>query len=195
MAQLVSAKGSDVLAWRAAGDFTATFRQLLLNRTEFCRSDEAAALLNGAAHALDTLALENDAFCSRCSGLTEEVAACAEPARLRDLITTFFAELYDHVTVHHSAPAFYQLSLLFLQALAGSLSRYAYTRLGPAGHQEFSPFCPLQLLLVHGDAGDGEIDRIVRYAGFLHEGFAACGLRIDEQITPRFKAEPDPGCA
>ena len=30
MAQLVSAKGSDVLAWRAAGDFAATFRQVIL---------------------------------------------------------------------------------------------------------------------------------------------------------------------
>ena len=44
MALLVSAKGSDVLAWRAAGDFAVTFRQVVLNRMEFCRSDDACLL-------------------------------------------------------------------------------------------------------------------------------------------------------
>ena len=48
MALLVSAKGSDVLAWRAAGDFAVTYRQVILDRMEFCRSDEAAAMLSGA---------------------------------------------------------------------------------------------------------------------------------------------------
>ncbi len=200
MAQLVSAKGSDVLAWRAAGDFVATFRQLVLNRMEFCRSDEATALLNDAVQALDDLSAANDAFCSRCDSLTGELGTCAEPARLRELTTLFFAGLYDHFAVHRSAPAFYQFSALFLQALAGSVSRYAYTKLGlsagqlpelalvalgPAGRQEFSPFCPLQFMLVHGHAVDGEIDHISRFADLVHEGFQACGLRIDDVVTPR----------
>ena len=200
MALLVSAKGSDVLAWRAAGDFAVTFRQVLLDRMEFCRSDEAAAMLTGASQALDDLAAANDAFCSRCDSLIEEVTACPEPARLRELTTTFFAGLYDHIAIHHSAPAFYQFSLLFLQALAGSVSRYSYTMLGdssarmpelalvalgPAGRQEFTPFCPLQFMLVHGQAGDAEGRLIERFATLLHEGFQACGLLVDEVVTPR----------
>jgi len=200
MALLVSAKGSDVLAWRAAGDFAVTYRQLVLDRMEFCRSDEAAALLSGVSQALDELAAANDAFCSRCDSLIGEVAACPEPARLRELTTSFFAGLYDHSAIHHSAPAFYQFSQLFLQALAGSVSRYSYTMLGdssarmpqlalialgPAGRQEFSPFCRLQFMLVHEQAGDAEDALIQRYATLVHEGFEACGILVDELVTPR----------
>lgn len=200
MALLVSAKGSDVLAWRAAGDFAVTFRQMVLDRMEFCRSDEAAAMLSGVTGAIDDLAAANDAFCSRCDSLIEEVAVCSEPVRLRELTTSFFAGLYEHIDIHHSAPAFYQFSQLFLRALAGSVSRYSYTMLGdpsaripemalialgPAGCQEFTPFCPFQFMLVHGPLDDAGDDRVQRYAALLHEGFAACGLLVDEQVTPR----------
>lgn len=200
MALLVSAKGSDVLAWRASGDFAVTFRQVVLDRMEFCRSDEAAALLTGASHALDELAEKNDAFCSRCDSLIDEVSTCHELPRLRELTTSFFAGLYDHLVINHSAPAFYQFSILFLQALAVAVRRYSYTMLGdssadmpelalialgPAGRQEFSPFCPLQFMLVHGQAADREDGLIHRFASLLHEGFKACGLQVDEQVTPR----------
>jgi hypothetical protein len=200
MALLVSAKGSDVLAWRAAGDFAVTFRQVILDRMELSRSDEADAMITGASHALDELASANDTFCSHCDSLIDEVAACHELTRLRELTTSFFAGLYDHTAIYHSAPAFYQFSLLFLQALAGSVRLHAYAALGPssaqlpeltlialgpAGRQEFSPFCPLQFMLVHGKAGDAEDGLIQRYAKLLHEGFKACGLQVDELVTPR----------
>jgi signal-transduction protein with cAMP-binding, CBS, and nucleotidyltransferase domain len=200
MALLVSAKGSDVLAWRAAGDFAVTFRQVVLDRMEFCRSDEAAALLTGVSRALDDLAAVNDGFCSRCDTLIAEVAACHDPVRLRELTAGFFTGLYDHCARHHSAPAFYQFSHLFLQALAGAVSRNAYTMLGdsaarmpelalialgPAGRQEFSPFCPLQFMLIHEDAAAAEDGLIHRYASLLHQGFEACGLQIDGVVTPR----------
>ena len=200
MTQLISAKGSDVLAWRAAGDFAATFRQIILNRMEFCRADQAAALLDGVKLALDDLSAANDAFCSRCGALLDEVAICSEPVRLRDLTVSYYAELYAHLSVHHSAPAFYQFSTLFLQSLAGSVCRGAYNRLGssarqmpemalvalgPAGRQEFSPFCPLQLMLVHGPAAGGDNEPIARFADLVHEGFQSCGLRLDETVTPR----------
>lgn len=200
MAHLVSAKGSDVLAWRAAGDFTVTFRQMLLDRMEFCRSNEAAEMLAATSHALDDLVAANDLFCSRSLSLMDEVAVCQEVSRLRELTTIFFAGLYDHVAIHHAAPAFYQFSILFLQALSGSLVRISYTTLGgastripemtiialgPAGRQEFSPFCPLQFMLVHGPADDAEEGFIKRFAALLHQGFEACGLQVDEAVTPR----------
>jgi signal-transduction protein with cAMP-binding, CBS, and nucleotidyltransferase domain len=200
MALLVSAKGSDVLAWRAAGDFAVTFRQVILDRMEFCRLDEAAAMITGASHALDDLATANDMFSSRCLNLIVEVEACPEPGRLRELTTSFFAGLYDHSAIHHSAPAFYQFSTLFIQALSGSVSRYslamlgdssarmpemALIALGPAGRQEFSPFCPLQFMLIHEGVEDAESGLIQRFATLLHEGFEACGLQVDEAVTPR----------
>jgi CBS domain-containing protein len=200
MALLVSAKGSDILAWRAAGDFAVTFRQMTLDRMEFCRSDEAAALLSGASQALDDLAAANDMFCSRCDNLIDEVAVCHEPGRLKELTTIFFAGLYDHSTFYHSAPTFYQFSILFLQALTGAVSRYSYTMLGDsaarmpelalialglAGRQEFSPFCPLQFMLVHGQADDAGNGLIQRFATLFHEGFEAFGLQVDKVVTPR----------
>jgi signal-transduction protein with cAMP-binding, CBS, and nucleotidyltransferase domain len=200
MALLVSAKGSDVLAWRAAGDFAVTYRQMILNRMEYCRSDEAAEMLAEVTQAVKGLTDANDLFCSRCEGLLAEVVACHEPARLRERATTFFAVLYEHCATHRAAPAFYQFSILLLQALAGSISRLSLTMLGssaasmpetalialgPAGRQEFSPFCPLQFLLVHGPVGDAEDGLVHRYAALLHEGFEACGLRVDKEVTPR----------
>jgi signal-transduction protein with cAMP-binding, CBS, and nucleotidyltransferase domain len=200
MAQLISAKGSDVLAWRAAGDFAATFRQIILSRMEFCRSDQAADLLDGVKLALDDRSAANDAFCRRCETLLEEVATCAEPERLKELTALFYDGLYAHLAVHHSASAFYQYSTLFLQSLTRGVSRNSYNTLGlsarqmpemtlialgPAGRQEFSPFCPLQLMLIHSPAADGDAELISRFAALVHECFEACGLRLDETVTPR----------
>ena len=200
MALLVSAKGSDLLAWRATGDFSATYRQVVLGRMEFCRSEEAMAMLAGVSHALEDLATANDRFCSHRLDLIQEVAACDELPRLGELTTIFFAGLYDHFDLHRSATSFYEFSLQFLKALAGSVSRCSYANLGhssprmpglalialgPAGRQEFTPFCPLQLMLVHGLAGDEEKALIQRYATQLHENFEACGLLVDKVVTPR----------
>jgi len=84
--------------------------------------------------------------------------------------------------------------------LARAVSRYSYTMLGdsaarmpelalialgPAGLQEFSPFCPLQFMLVHGQTGEEEQGLVQRFAALLHEGFEACGLQVDETVTPR----------
>ncbi|MBK5274733.1 MAG: hypothetical protein JJE30_06750 [Desulfuromonadales bacterium] len=202
MSLLVSAKGSEVLVWRASGDFAATFRQLALDRMEFCPSDEAAALLSGTCQALDDLAAANDTFCLHSTDLIAEVSACADPSRLRALTTEFFAGLYEHTGTYHSVPAFYEFSLLFLQSLAGSITRSAHAALrlpdrrmphvklialGPAGRLEFSPFCPLQLLLVHGEAAHADAETLSRFGSLIHEGFAACGLLVDEIVTPRNK--------
>ena len=200
MALLVSAKGGDVLAWRASGDFAATFRQLLLARLEFCQSSQAEALLMGTGQALDDMVAANDAFCLRCTELIGDVSACAEPPRLRALTAEFFAGLYDHLGIHRSAPAFYELSTLFVQSLSGSINRHAQAAvglpdrqmpqvkliaLGPAGRHEFSPSCPLQLLLVHGEADDAGHEALSRFGRLIHEGFEACGLHVDGIVTPR----------
>jgi len=200
MTLLVSAKGSDVLAWRACGDYSAAFRQSLLARLEFCRSNDAEALLKGTEVVLDDLIAANDAFCTRSTDLIEEVSACVELPRLRELTSAFFADLYEHIGIHHSAPAFYQLSTLFLQALSRSITRHAravlglpdrrmspvlLAALGEAGRQEFSPFCPLQLVLVHAEAGAVEYEALSQLGRLIHEGFEGCGFQVDGTVTPR----------
>jgi len=200
MALLVSAKGSDLLAWRAAGDFSATYRQMLLGRMEFCPADEAAGMLTEALQGLEDLALGNDSFCSQSERLLAELQACTETTHLRQLSGAFFDGLYQQTAIHHSVPAFFQFSARFLQALAGALGRIACAQLGkaasrlpelalialgPAGRQEFSPFCPLQFLLVQGASPAADNGLIQRYATLLHEGFEACGLQVDKLVTPR----------
>jgi signal-transduction protein with cAMP-binding, CBS, and nucleotidyltransferase domain len=199
MAALVTAKGSDINAWRAAGEFGAAFRQALLERSAHCGSEEAGVLFDETCQALETLAAANDEGVARLERIVVQTADCTDPVRLGELYGAFYAELYDHFGCYGSSTAFYHLSTLFLHELTGSLHRYTLQRLGPsgerlpgmmpmalgpAGRREFSPFCPLQLALVSGEAVDGDQEGISRYCGILHEGFKACGLLIDGEITP-----------
>lgn len=199
MALLVSAKGSDVLAWRAAGDFAATFRHSLLARLEFCSSSDGEQLLVRAGEALDVMAAGNRAFAERGDVLLEELAAGCDNRRLRELSGEFYSNLYEHVALFRSVAAFYEFSSRFLEVAArsimqrsaaalaasvGPLPQLKLFALGPAGRQEFSPFCPLQLLLVYGDEAIRD-DVQQRLGEMIHEGFAACGFRVDDVITPR----------
>jgi signal-transduction protein with cAMP-binding, CBS, and nucleotidyltransferase domain len=201
MALLLSAKGSDLLAWRACGDFAAAFRQALLARLEFCRlTNDAEELLTATGQVLDDLLAANDAFCTRSNELIAELSVCDDPSRLREISAEFFAGLYDHFGIHHSAPAFYEFSSLFLQALSRSIIRSAYATpalsdlpkqpvmliaLGAAGRREFSPFCPLQIMLVHGETGYAEQEALSQLGLLIHEGFEDCGFQVDGTVTPR----------
>lgn len=199
MAILATAKGSDIRAWRAAGEFGTAFRKALLERSAHCGSEEAEELFSETCQALEAFAATNDDRLARLERIVVQTAASEDPPRLGELCTAFYAELYDHFGCYGSAVAFYHLSALFLRELAGSLDRYARQRfrssggqrhdatlvaLGPAGRREFSPFCPLQLALVFGQTANGEDEDISGYCGALQEGFAACGLLVDGEITP-----------
>ncbi len=199
MALLVSAKGNDVLAWRAAGDFTATFRQQLLARLEFCKSGEGEQLLASAGQALDELVAENDSFILRCKTILDEVSVCTDHSRFKEFTDAYFTTLYEHVGIHHSATAFYELSDRFLRVLSGTIMRQARVTLGkaaenlpqlklialgPAGRQEFSPFCPFHTMLIHGDVDSVDRGAVNRLGQLIHEGFAACGFLIDEKVSP-----------
>jgi len=197
MATLATAKGKDIKAWRAAGEFGAAFREALLKRSARCSSDEAEVLFSETCQALEALAAENDERVARLQGIVARTAENADPSRLGELCSQFYAELYDHLGCYGSAVAFYHLSSLYLHELTGSLHRHALQRLGlsgehlsgmtlvamgPAGRREFSPFCPLQLALVTGQ--EGETQTVARYCAALQEGFEACGLQLDGEIAP-----------
>jgi len=199
MAVLVTAKGGDISTWRATGEFGAAFRQALLERSAHCGSGEAETLFGETSQALEALAAANDERVARMEAITARTADCTDPVRLGELCNAFYAELYDHFGCYGSAVAFYHLSTIFVRELAGSLHRYALKRLGtsgerlpdmmllvlgPAGRREFSPFCPLQLALVSGQAANGGQGGVFRYCGILQEGVAACGLQVDGEITP-----------
>ena len=199
MATLASAKGNDINAWRAAGEFGAAFRQELLKQCVLCGSEETEDLFGETCRALEALAAENDERLSRLRRIVFQTAESIDPSYLGELCNAFYAELYDHFGCYGSAIAFYQESSLFLRELTGSLNRNALQRLGssgerlsgltlvamgPTGRREFSPFCPLQLALVYGQTAEGEMEAVSRYCIALQEGFEACGLQVDGEITP-----------
>lgn len=199
MAVLVTAKGSDIDAWRTAGEFGVAFRQALLEKGAHCRSEETEALFGETCQALETLAADNDKNVAQLERIVAQTVANTDPVRLGELCAAFYAELYDHFGRYGSSVAFYHLSTQFLHELTGSLHRYALQRLGPsggrlpdmmpvalgpAGRREFSPLCPLQLALISKSDGNGNTEEVSRYCDILHEGFTACGLLVDGEITP-----------
>jgi len=193
---VISSKGSDINAWRQAGDFGATFRQALLDKAATLTSAEAEALFLGVGEELELRAHGHDVALAGIRRLMEEAAATVDPGRLKGVIREFYSACYALFAQTRSATAFYRISEEFLHVVAGTLLASAMMRLGlpgdtlpalalialgPAGRHEFSPFCSLQLLLVHGGA---ELPPAA-LGQTLHEMCEEAGLRPDNNITPR----------
>jgi len=200
MTFLVSAKGSDITAWRAARDFATTYRQILLEQASSGNFGTAEELFFKASSTLENLTEEHETLTSRLDGLLDEISAATQPSRLKELMNLFYTELYHHMELFRAAPAFYQMSMACLNRVNCTLIRYtmdqlglfaqripeiAILALGPAGRSEFTPFCPLQLMLVHGDTDASGIETLNLFSHILHSGFEEIGLRIDPVVTPR----------
>lgn len=138
------------------------------------------------------------------SALTKSVSADESQKMtsnsLKELTLSFYGDLYRHYGTFHSVPAFYQLSMRFLSQASsaiidraldqvgpdvGALPEMSLIAVGPAGRSEYSPFCLLQLLLVHGKASGAQLEGIDLFCQALHAGFEAAGLAVDPAITPR----------
>jgi hypothetical protein len=197
MTTLLSALGSDITAWRPAANFAVMFRQALLDRCGECSSQEAEELFAGVERLLGTCAAGHVAFRDALDGLIRELEGPSppDPLRLREIIGAHFTLLYGHFDRYHAARVFFESSGTFLHALTGAISRraelaaggslprMALVVLGPAGRREFSPFCPLQLALIHDAGSDRETAALFRYCQALLEGYEACGLVLDKDIS------------
>lgn len=203
MTSLLSAKGGDVTTWRAAENFAASYRQTLLDRASSGRINNSETVFLEAGDAVETAIAAHRDHLNRLHSLIEEVAGESQKTTsnfLKELTVAFYGDLYRHFGRFRSAPAFYQLSMAFLrQASATIIARakdelgtdshelpeMALIAVGPAGRSEYSPFCQLQILLVHGEAGGAQLQAIDLFCHSLHAGFEAAGLAIDPAITPR----------
>lgn len=200
MESLLSAKGSDVTAWRAVENFAARYRQALLDLAVSDRNGNTETVFSASLTALEDLSATERALLKELDRLLTESAAAPPTARLKELTGEYYAALYRHMDLFHSAPAFYQKSMDFMRALSGAIMRHATKRLGslsrqlpamalvalgPAGRCEYSPFCQLQLLLVHEEVGSSPLQAIDRYCQTLHAEFEEIGLAIDPIISPR----------
>jgi CBS domain-containing protein len=176
--------------------FEATFREALLTRTAFLLSDQAEKLIAGVMRELEARAAGYDAGIARLGSLIGELPAAA-PNRLGKLVEEYYASAYDLFLQSSSVVAFYRQSGELLRALtatlvghvldgmglpAGKQSGLALIALGPAGRQEFSPFCSVQLLLVHAEAETVLAEELGQR---LHAACESIGLRPDTQISPR----------
>jgi CBS domain-containing protein len=197
---LLSAKTGDITSWLATEGFAAEYRQAIL--------DEAASDLSGGAEAafarsmelLEKSALTHLTLTRELDSLLEQVAAPPPADSLKELTVQYYDLLYRHTDAFHSAPAFYQKSIEFMRMLSAAIMIHSTERLGPlgqylpkvaliavgpAGRCEYSPFCTLQLLLVHEEVDTSQVEAISLLCHNLHAGFEATGLAIDQVITPR----------
>lgn len=197
---VISSKGNDITAWRAAEEFGLLFRQSLLDTAAVLTSGQFEAQVGDVRQELERRATEHDAALAALGRLMDDALAATEPVRLGELIREFYSSCYALFGQNRSAAAFYRLSELFLDAAARSALGCAMGRLGltadtfpplalialgPTGRREFSPFCNPQLLLVHGEVGPGPVELPGILGRALHEVFEAAGLHPDGTITPR----------
>lgn len=197
---MLSAKGSNVTAWRAVENFTAAYRQALLDQAASDRSGSAETIFSESYSAVETVITTHQKLLKHLDSLVEEVSAATPSTTLMELTVSFYSNLYRHFGYFRSAPAFYQLSMAFLRGAsatiiaqatdqlglyAGQLPEMALIAVGPAGRCEYSPFSPLQILLVHGEVAESQSQTIDLFCHALHTGFEAAGLAIDPVVTPR----------
>ncbi|MFA7402416.1 MAG: putative nucleotidyltransferase substrate binding domain-containing protein [Pelobacteraceae bacterium] len=196
---LLSAKGGNVTSWRAVENFSASYRQSLLKLAASDRNGSAEALFSEACGSIDAIISTNQTLLQHLDSLIEHVST-APSAERKELTASFYSGLYHYFDTYHSAPAFYQLSMAFLRQAsaaivaqatdqlgpaAGNLPEMTLIAVGPAGRAEYSPFCSLQILLVHGEVAASHHETIERFCHSLHAGFEAAGLSIDQVVTPR----------
>lgn len=200
MNPLLYAKSRDVTTWRAVEDFAAAYRQALLDRAASGQGGSTETVFSETSASIKAVIATHRKLLKRLELLTKKVAMAAPSVDLKELTFAFYSDLYQHFGIFRSAPAFYQLSMTFLirasativsrateqlEPGAGDHSELALIAVGPAGRSEYSPFCRLQLLLVHGEATGSQLQSIDRFCQALHAGFEAAGLAVDPAITPR----------
>lgn len=200
MKPLLYAKGGDVTSWRAVENFTAAYHQALLELAASDPGGSAEAVLLETSTSVGTAVATHRHLLARLESLAEELSTATPSTDLKELTVSFYSDLYRHFGMFQSAPAFYQLSMGFLNRAgaaiiarateqlgpaADALPEMALIAVGPAGRFEYSPFCLLQFLLVHGEAAESQLQSIDLFCQALHAGFEDAGLAVDPAVTPR----------
>ena len=197
---LLSAKGGGITSRMAVEDFAAGYRQSLLDRAASDRSGSAESVFSTTCATIEAAIATHQNLLKRLNSLIENVAAATPSTNLRELTGQFYSNLYLYFGHFNSAPAFYQLSMAFMRQLSTTITARALDQLGlfahhlpemtliaigPAGRCEYSPFCPLQLLLVHGKVAESQLQTITLFCQTIHSEFEETGLFIDPVVTPR----------
>jgi signal-transduction protein with cAMP-binding, CBS, and nucleotidyltransferase domain len=197
---MLSAKSGDVTAWRAVEEFAAEYRQALRDQAASYRSGGTEAVFSGTCAELENSIALHQELLKHLNTLIESVASATSSEHLKEITEEFYSTLYRHFEQFRSAPAFYQLSMAFLREISGAITAQATDQLGlsarhlpeialiavgPAGRCEYSPFCRLQILIVHGEVAGSHLDTLNLFCHALHAGFEDAGVAVDPIVTPR----------
>ncbi len=197
---LLTTKGGDATTWRAAQEFAAAYQKTLFDQVASDHCGSAESVFSAASATLETAIATHLEAVKRLENLIAEVAAARLSTNISELTITFYTELYRYFDHFRSAPAFYQLSMTFLRQASAAIIAHTTDQLGlfarhlpemsliavgPAGRAEYSPFCPLQILLVHGEITASQTQTINLFCHTLHDGFVEAGFSLDPVITPR----------
>lgn len=200
MALMLSTKGADLTAWRAAENFVATYRQTLLERAASGRCGDVEAVFDDTIAALKAATDGHQNLLRALELRIEELSKAPSAPDMKAMTCGFYNDLYRHFELFRSAPVFYSLSMAFLRrasavivkktaeqlgVLAEELPEIALIAVGPAGRLEYSPFCPLQILCVHGEVAPAQHEAFNLFSNALHAGFNAAGFITDKEVTPR----------
>ncbi len=200
MKVLLSAKGDNFSSWRAAEDFAAAYRQSLLDLTASSLGGSAETVFSEAYGALETVGALHQKLVTQMNNRIADVAVSTPSTNLKELTLSFYSDLYSHFDHFRSAPAFYQLSMAYLRQVSAAITAHVKNQLGlfarhlpemalvavgPAGRGEYSPFRPLQILLVHGDVAAAHLQTLNLFCHSLHLEFENAGLVVDSVVTPQ----------
>lgn len=198
--RLSSKQKGDVLSWRGATDFSALFRERLLESLKGTGSLQALRMFEQVQTALAEIECANETALAKFRCLEESLSSATEIHQLRGITAQFYAGMYEHLSLFRSSTTYYEQSSRFIRAISDTLLHLSRERLGllerhlpehvlialgPTGRSEFSPFCPLQMALVCRHENAIEMESLRQYGALLHEGFETCGLRVDQDISPR----------
>ncbi|MDD2897825.1 MAG: putative nucleotidyltransferase substrate binding domain-containing protein [Desulfuromonadaceae bacterium] len=197
---LLSTKGNDVRSWRGARDFAASYRGALLDQAASDHFGSADDVFSKSQAELEAIITTHRNLMEQLNGISAEAAAATPSTDLKKLTSSFYNNLYRHFGHFRSASAFYQLSMSFLCQISSTVVAHAIDHLGlfarhlpdisliavgPTGRGEYSPFCPLQLLLVHAEVAPSQLQTIALFCHTIHEGFENAGFLMDPAVTPR----------
>ncbi len=197
MSLIIATKNRDMAAWRAAEEFSANFREALLERTQYLLADEIEALFSEVESILEEGAAAHDRALSKMREMTAVASNCSDTASLKKIVHDFQREVFSFFTLNRSAPAYYTLQSDFIEAVAASAVRIASRKtallsflerplallaVGDGGNSEFSPGGRLELIMVYDESIQPYESEL--FGAALHDAFIECGLSPDDSVTP-----------
>ena len=93
MGLIIATKNRDMAAWRAAEEFSANFREALLERTQYLLADEIEALFSEVESILEEGAAAHDRALSKMREMTAVASNCSDTASLKKIVHDFQREI------------------------------------------------------------------------------------------------------